>query len=74
MEALREVQSLLDEHAGVIPEGVYLSLCNALKKSYDAKRELTEFYEYAMTTMYKNLAELQSKIDASARETIRDPS
>ena len=46
MTELLRVMQLIDENSTLLPEGVYLEVCNLLKKSYDVRTDPVFLFEY----------------------------
>ena len=46
MDDLLRVMQLIDENSRVLPEGVYLEVCNHLKNAYNKRTDPIYFFEY----------------------------
>lgn len=46
MDDLLRVMQLIDENSSVLPEGVYLEVCNHLKNAYNKRTDPIYFFEY----------------------------
>jgi hypothetical protein len=46
MDDLLQVMQLIDENSTVLPEGVYLEVCNHLKNAYNKRTDPIYFFEY----------------------------
>ena len=46
MDDLLRVMQLIDENSSVLPEGVYLEVCNHLKNAYNKRADPIYFFEY----------------------------
>ena len=46
MDDLLRVMQLIDENSSVLPEGVYLEVCNHLKNAYNKRADPVYFFDY----------------------------
>jgi hypothetical protein len=75
MDPIRKVMSLLDENKDTLPEGVYLEMCDNLKKIYATGDSAREMYLLNLTNDYLKLLEdneaLRHEIVEQKRELLR---
>jgi hypothetical protein len=75
MDPIRKVMSLLDENKDTLPEGVYLEMCDNLKKIYATGDSAREIYLLNLTNDYLKLLEdneaLRHEIVEQKRELLR---
>jgi len=74
-DPIRNTMALLDEHKESLPEGVYLELCNNLKKVYMMGDTARDTYLLNLTNEYYSLLEdneaLRHEIVEQKRELLR---
>mgnify|MGYP001033257563 FL=1 len=74
-DPIRAIMTLIDEHRESLPEGVYLSLCDNIKRLYAMGEETQKVYILNLTNDYLKALEkvetLQRELVYTKRELVR---
>jgi hypothetical protein len=74
-DPIRAIMTLIDEHQNSLPEGVYIELCDNIKRIYAMGEDVQKIYILNITNDYlkalENVETLQNELVYTKRELLR---